>query len=262
MKRLTRIFTLLALGIVFSTAMANAQLSTVEPSAKKFKGGNRVEAGDFGLYMGLTSDMFKGWCDGGMKVTALPLINFKYMMTDRMEFRLGFEFYKQRTKYSGDAYIDEIVTMDDMAKQLDSKNYFYPGFAYHFTPKNLFDVYVGAELPFGWSKNVVESELGVMYSSTKKSSFDIGLGAFIGLQAYIADLPLAVGFEYGISSLFQTGLKYKNESVDQAGRKTVVYTKDPYIFNDYQGTEYESLTAKKGEIGQQFRVTFTYYFKK
>lgn len=261
MKFITKVFTLMLLAIAFSTAVTNAQLSTVEPSAKKFKGGNRAEAGDFGLYMGLTSDMFKGWFDGGLKVTALPLLNFKYMATDNWEVRLGFEFYKQRTKYKGDAIVDSETVRSDLSSQVESRNYFYPGFAYHFTPKNLLDVYVGAELPFGWSKNSNNNEMGKSSYSIKKTSFDIGLGAFIGLQAYIADLPFAIGVEYGISSLFQTGLKYKNESVDEEGNKKVFYTKDPEIFGE-SSEKYENLKAKKGEIGQQFRITFTYYFKK
>lgn len=248
----------------------NAQLTTGEPSAKKIRTGNRPEAGNFGIYMGITSDMFKGWTDGDIKVSSLPLINLKYMATDRMEVRLGMEFAKTREKIKGDEIIDieDYKTENLSASVVESSNIFYPGFAYHFAPINILDVYVGAELPIGWSKNVSTMEAGSDKSSVKKSSFDIGLGAFIGLQAFVADLPFAIGFEYGISSMFQTGLKYKQETVLD-GEKQVVYTASvddlPKLAEggSISGNEvFDSLKAKKGEIGHQFRVTLTYYFGK
>lgn len=261
MRYLAKIFMLVILAIAFSTSQVNAQLTTVEPSAKKIKGGNRVEAGDFGIYMGLTSDMFKGWFDKGLKITALPLVNFKYMATDRMEVRLGAEFYKESTKASGDKLIDDTTSEPNSSSSIDSRNYFYPGFAYHFTPKNLLDVYVGAEMPIGWSRDSDKTLDANVSKSATKASFDIGLGAFVGLQAYIADLPFAIGVEYGISGLFQTCLKYKYEMIDADSQKTIYYTKDPAVFQSNTDI-YSDLKAKKGEVGQQFRVTFTYYFKR
>jgi hypothetical protein len=77
MKKL--VITALALCMGFMTA--TAQITTGESSSQVVRTGNRAEAGDFGLYLGATSDMFKNIVDG-FDVQALPLLNFKYMISD------------------------------------------------------------------------------------------------------------------------------------------------------------------------------------
>lgn len=85
----------------------------------------------------------------------------------------------------------------------------------------------------------------------------------MGLQAFIADLPIALGFEYGIFSRFDLGLKYK--SVVTTGNKTQTsYRLDPSLFKNLQIGYYDTyskLNARRGEIGSQFRLTLSYYFK-
>ena len=130
-------------------------------------------------------------------------------------------------------------------------------------PQNLLDVYVGAELPLGWESYTETSETGgksnAVYTATKKS-YVLGLGGFIGLQAFVADLPLAIGFEYGLSSRLDTGLKYKSETtVDN--RTTTVYTVDATKISGYETFNFNQLAARKGELGSQFRFTLSYYFK-
>ena len=249
---------LVAVVALFSTAFASAQLTTAEPVASKVKGGNRAQAGNFGLYMGATSTMFKGWLDGDIELEALPLINFKYMVSDRFETRLGLEIYREKTKGSSEINVEgENSTISGKNKTVNAETCFYPGVAYHFAPKNILDVYVGAELPIGWTRDVMVNENGNTSTSIKGTSFNIGLGAFIGLQAYIADLPLAIGVEYGLSAVHEAGLKYKNILVDEDGKRSVFYTK-----NKMGGTEYDKLKAKEGGVGSQVRLTFTYYFGK
>lgn len=140
----------------------------------------------------------------------------------------------------------------------------YPGVAYHFSKLNILDVYIGAELPLGWDATTTKSEMtgefGGSQSITKKS-FVIGLGAFVGLQAYIADLPLAIGVEYGLSSRLDTGLKYKSVTVSD-NTTTTTYQPDLTDFNHVEdNSTYSKLAARKGEIGGQFRLTLSYYFK-
>ena len=53
-------FTLLLLALLgLGTVDSFAQLTTGKPSAKVIRTGNRAQAGDFGLYVGATSNMFK-----------------------------------------------------------------------------------------------------------------------------------------------------------------------------------------------------------
>ena len=132
--------------------------------------------------------------------------------------------------------------------------------SYHFSRLNILDVYVGAELPLGWETKNYKTVSTNYESQSTKRSFVIGLGAFVGLQAYIADLPLAIGVEYGISSRLDTGLKYKNEYTTN-NQTTITYSPT----NDFQhvmgnGT-YDKLKARRGELGSQIRLTLSYYFK-
>jgi len=241
-----------------------AQITTGEPSAKTIRTGNRAEKGCFGLYVGAKTSMFKDLFDSKTSVSALPLLNFKYMASNKTEIRLGFEWYQTSEKIKGDAKTGEDSTTAVTNKDRQSDVIFYPGIAYHFGRLNIFDVYVGAELPLGWNNArqsaATAGEKG--YSSTvTKRSFVIGLGAFVGIQAYIANLPLALGIEYGISSRFDTGLKYKYEYT--ADNKTqTYYSPDLDSFERLDtSSQFTKLAAKKGTIGSQVRLTLTYYFK-
>ncbi|HIZ86651.1 MAG TPA: hypothetical protein IAC03_00595 [Candidatus Coprenecus pullistercoris] len=272
---------LLAAGIMgFVSVPAYAQISTGEPSSKVIRTGNRAEAGDFGLYLGLTSTMVGDWINGETRLEALPLINFKYMMTDHAEWRLGLELYKTSSRSVGE--LNEVIEntsylLPSTSNSSTSNAMLYPGFAWHFSSKNILDVYVGAEMPLGWDSSTEYFESGVLephenaggveqpglmkiISSEKitKRSFVIGIGAFIGLQAYIADLPLALGVELGVSSRFDTGLKYKHTTT-QTGSDTQTWYTSALNAEDLQ--QYKNLNARTGEITGQARLTLTYYFK-
>ncbi|MCR4918515.1 MAG: porin family protein [Prevotella sp.] len=218
---------LLLMALCLSFSMANAQISTGQNSSKVIRTGNRAQAGDFGLYIGATTDMFKKITDGNTKVEALPLINFKYMGTDKLEFRVGLEWWRS----------SETAESKGGDSNTTEKSYMlYPGVAYHVNNQNLLDVYFGAELPVGFGG---KSE---KYGDEKESAseFKIGLGAFVGLQAYIANLPLALGVEYGVSAL--------NHSASDG-----IITRDGLTIRD-------DIDSKKFKLGQQVRLTLSYYF--
>ena len=252
---------MLSLGGAF---VANAQLTTGTPSAKVIRTGNRAKAGDFGIYLGATTEMFKDILNEGLDITPLPLINFKYMSTNNFELRVGLEAYRKNTKVSGEQIMASSISQST-GKNSEGMLTLYPGFAYHFSKLNILDIYVGAELPIGWDASTVKGSSsvdGTAYNySTTKRSFVLGLGAFIGLQAYIADLPLALGVEYGLSSRIDTGLKYKNV-ISTNTQTTTTYTTDISLPGmDTQGVDFSKLSARKGEIGGQVRLTLSYYFK-
>lgn len=262
-----RILFLILCAFCLSTATF-AQITTGETSAKKIKSGNRAQAGDFGIYVGGTTEMFKDLFDDNLNVKALPLINFKYMQNNNLELRLGLEFYKKTGTTKAeieDEYDNKIMTTESNTRSLESRNYVYPGVAYHFSNKNLLDIYVGAEMPIGWERYALKSNSEVdgdkSTNNVSRGTFNIGLGAFIGIQAYIANLPLAVGFEYGISSMFHGRLRYKHVIEDSEGKKQTYYTNDLPGNQGWDGQYYDSLKIKQGEIGNQFRFTLTYYFK-
>ena len=237
-----------ALALCMGLVAANAQITTGESSAQVIRTGNRAEAGNFGLYLGATASMFKNLMDfEGTEVKALPLMNFKYMMSDKVEARLGLEWWTSSTtnKRNGEnSNGDDIKTK---YKTKETNKYLTPGIAYHFSSDNILDVYVGAELPFGWGGNITKTVADYdgkdndVDDKTKTNSFKVGLGAFVGLQGYIANLPLAVGVEYGISSL-----------------------KDVNSYTTVTNEEQEyKIKNKAGDwtVGHQARLTLTYFFK-
>lgn len=240
-----KLFCLLA--VCFSVAVADAQITTGESTSQVIRTGNRAQAGNFGIYVGGTTDMFKNMFDDGPgSFSAIPLINLKYMKTDRLEYRLGIEWWKKSssTEEKIPSYDDEGNETTEKVEASTSKSQFmfYPGVAYHFSNKNLLDVYVGGELPFGWGSN----GSGNGDDDLSTSNFRIGLGAFIGLQAYIGNLPLALGVEYGLSTMYS-----------HVGNGS--FTKDGMTI-DYDQAPVEDHNESKWELGHQVRVTLSYYF--
>ncbi len=234
-----------------------AQITEGEPRADVLPTGNRLEKGVWGVYVGAGVTMDKKdkeFNDAKFRVS--PLVNVKYMFTDRIEGRLGVEFGKNKTRvgYTVEAG-EEGATKDGVVKNVLAHNYFNPGVAYHFSKKNLLDVYAGAELPFGWERNTTIGELGDYKENTYQGQFNIGAGAFIGLQAFIGRLPLALGLEYGIQTMFTAGAgKTKTVSYDGEKEQTS-YT------HELLGGSATKMSARKGEILSQARITLSYYFK-
>ena len=248
----TKILLLTLLVCIGSVFTANAQLSMGISSSKVIRTGNRAQAGDYGLYLGA------GISALGEQANAeiLPLVNFKYMKSDNLEMRVGLEVNRQKEKLYG-----EINSKIDNSKFGKSSVMVYPGLAHHFSNLNILDVYIGAELPLGWDSST-ESNFGENFEDkVTKRAFVVGLGAFVGLQAYIADLPLAIGLEYGISSRLDLGLKYKHEQT--SNNSTTITYSPSYDFQHISGStrDYSNLKARKGAIGNQVRVTLSYYFK-
>lgn len=251
-----------------------AQISTGTPSAKHFKTGNRAQAGDFGIYLGMSSNIFKNLTDKNIKLdTPLPLINLKYMVTDNVEARVGLEFSKTRETLKGDEFLGDAnedgipVSTETKYKIVEADNRIMPGVAYHFSKHNIIDVYAGVEGLLGWKRNSNYATIDGDDSSTKKASFQFGAGAFIGLQAYIGNLPLAVGLEYGLSTLWESRLRYKQTMTDAEGNEeTRYYTNAEQLpkLNEagmLSKNQYENMKATRGSIGNKFAITLTYFFK-
>jgi hypothetical protein len=135
----------------------------------------------------------------------IPVINLKYYYSDNWEFRMGFQFSARTNKtkeviptFESDGELDE----ENVIKNYEGSNYtrFLPGAAYHFSSSNLLDVYVGAQMPIGWNSQTTKVTFDEdNISSQHQGSFVIGAGIFMGLQFFIADLPIAIGIEGGYS---------------------------------------------------------------
>ena len=255
--KIKKVFLFFALSGCFSL-IATAQLSTGEISSHTFRSGNRAQSGDFGLYLGARTSVFKEMFDNSFDLAGtLPLLNLKYMQSDNVELRAGVELYRASRTLNGTVSGGGEIKFNEV----NARNFVYPGVAYHFSNRNLLDVFVGAELPIGWSRDKTSDSDAAGSITSSRMSLHLGVGAFAGLQAYIANLPFAIGFEYGLSFLTNWGQKYKNETA-LAGQPTVItYTADPDVFPGFN-TAFDSLNARKTDLGSQMRITVTYFFKR
>ena len=247
--------------IVVMSYGAFAQLSTGSSTSTNIRTGNRAQEGDFGIYFGTDLKIINLLKDPNVTPNFIPLVNLKYMMSDELELRIGIDLNKTTTNEKWEQKVEmdgKKKTIEGQYKEVKADNTILPGIAYHFSSNNILDVYAGAELPLGWErhnvKNKWDGDNG--YSKINKTAFNVGLGGFIGLQAYVGNLPLAVGFEYGIYSRWDLNQKYKITSKANAdSSETIMYTKE---LTD--GESYDKLSVRKGEIGNQLRFTLTYFF--
>jgi hypothetical protein len=142
--------TSLLLVALMSVSVAFAQISTGEPNSSVIpRTGNRPQAGDFGMYLGVSVTQIMDMVELNKDATfqknifwALPMINLKYYFTDKWEGRLGFQFAcKNENSRLKDDNVDYSHVRDI--------NYtrFLPGCAYHFNPSYVLDVYLGAQMP-------------------------------------------------------------------------------------------------------------------
>ncbi len=265
-----KIFTLLVL--LCMVGVAHAQISTGKSSSSVLKMGNRPSAGDWGVYLGVAYSDIESIVAPEVTFEGFPLVNIKHYLSNNLEVRLGLQLQGLTTSVSG---TDEYVTSTDVNltskfkdKTTDATSRFRPGFAYHFSNRNLLDVYMGVEVPFGWNSRSVsyyKVEGSSDYESFSKeissSPFFVGVGAFIGMQCFVADLPLAIGVEYGLLGIKEFGTdKAKVVSLDEDGKKQTQYYLSSSEVNE-SITYYDSLSSSRSAFSNDARITITYYFK-
>lgn len=248
--------------ILIGSAPVMAQLSEGEPYSRTIRTGNRPGAGDWGLFIGPSFSEIGQMFDYEITWRGLPLVNVKYYTDDNFELRCGIQACNLTYNTEGHYYYDYDGTLQQYYVNNKDSEYLFrltPGIARHFSPTNVLDVYVGASLPFGVNGVKYINEInGQGNGSLERNSFEIGIGAYIGLQCFVADLPVAIGLEYGLSAVKFFGQKYKNTITDEDGNEQVYYTTEP----DYGwATQYSELKRTKGEAGADLRFTISYFFK-
>ena len=252
--------------ISFLSVSAFAQLSTrenVDPYL--FKTGTRPQAGSFGLYIGPSINEMIDMANEDINWRGIPLLNFKHYCTDRFVFRVGLQVYNTSKHLS---YENTVFDSLSKEKYSQKKTYFIisPAIEHHFTPKNLCDVYVGLNLPLGVISDVNKeySTFGSQeyYMDAIQNRFVLGLGGFVGLQFFIADLPIALGAELGIRGLWNFNAKTKHVqtqwNADEELETQTFYTSD--LFGGMAMGE--KMSARKFDLGTDVRITFSYYFSK
>lgn len=249
----------LKLGLLFMVFVLSvscfSQLSTRENTTSVFKTGSRPQAGSYGVYIGPSFAEIQDMVNSDeFDARGLPLINFKYYKSNKIEYRLGIQLSGKSTKIKGTENTNAAKEIKDLESV--SYNRFSLGTAYHYAPSNLLDIYTGVYVPLGWDYYKNEQVYGTTSQVLSKFSPVIGLGAFIGLQAFIADLPVSVGIEYGLRALAQLGKQYKHVHTTTSSVTTY------YTEQKSSSFEYSKLSYSESNLGTDARITFSYYFNK
>jgi hypothetical protein len=222
-----------------------------------------------GVYFGLAYNEVEYWFDHDIDYTGLPLISLKYYLSDKNVIRIGLQTSKTSEKAVGkvDPLVDGTTLTEKNYVDKNSKFLFSPGFEHHFTSSNILDVYVGGVIPFGFraeeytNDEVYSSGNYSKYTRTFKS-FTYGYEAFIGMQAFVADLPLAFGVDFGIAGLGHLKTVYKHDLSQKFG---TVSTNQTYYTPEMDfpgGTKYKSLTSSDSKFQGNIRLTVSYFFKR
>ena len=256
---------ILPLMLFMVTGNLFAQLSDRENTNSTIRTGTRPLSGDMGVYVGISSADILAIVDSSINLTYIPIINFKYYVSDNIVARISYSGYKRSQKLTGTLLNTDIGFEDNSFVM--SRYLFTPDIEYHFNSKNLIDVYVGAGIPFGFDKDYVyvteKYSLSGDYSNVKTSrkSRILGIEFFIGMQAFIADLPWAVGLEFGSYGLghFNQVYKYEiNNYIAGINSNQVYYTTG----KDANLPKYSELSKKSFEFMSNVRFSINYYFFK
>jgi hypothetical protein len=264
-----KLFPLLFILALIYSSECFSQLSDRVNSPSTFKIGTRPVKGNLGIYFGLAYNEVEYWFDHDIDYTGLPLVSLKYYLSNKVVVRSGFQISqtKESAKGTADATVDPLLRTIRNYVNNEGKFQFSPGVEYHFKSSNLLDVYIGGIIPFGWKNEQFTDDSRYSsgnydyYTRTLKTT-TLGLEGFIGLQAFIADLPLALGFELGLSKMSHLNNNYKNVRQTRVG---TVSTSQTYYTTDIDAVsdvKFKTLSVTDSKLQGNLRVTLTFFFNK
>lgn len=257
---------------VTTASISFAQLSDRQNNPGKFKIGTRPVAGNLGVMIGGSMSDLQAAFGGDSTKNTLPLLVFKYYKKDDMVWRLGLKINKKSKVRAGSAdtsLLSNITRRD--SSSMSSEFLLYPGIEKHFLNSNIFDAYLTASIPLGFLRETAEDNTDYVNPITltndytrhsmSKFSFAYGIEASFGIQAFIADLPLALGLEMGLSGIGYRGEKFKNE--DESSVANVSTSQTYYTYkDDPMNVRYKKLKSNSYEMKGTVRLTLSYYFAK
>lgn len=260
---------LILLAAFMLSVTSYAQLSSRENDNTSLKIGNRAQKGDMALTFGvpLSTGNEAELYDANM-LNPGDFITVRYFTQNDIAIRGAVRFYKTSDKASGSDY--EISPLDAetgtfAAKNSSSEYYLVPGIEKHFLNSNIFDVYMGADALIGFGKNLslseVENSTGAfMNYKSVQNSFNFGVEGVIGVNVFVAQLPISVGFEYGLGFLYAKEGKTKVTVEDDVNGEYEYYT---YSGNmTIPGAQYKELKASTFGMNtnQNARILLNVYF--
>lgn len=199
--------------VVLSGTTVVGQLSTRQNNDGDFRLGTRPQSGDAALHfiipiVDLSAD--NGSDAGLYNLSAGDLLTFKYYKTDNLVYRAAFRFAADNSHTSGTAadssdvnpIFEDFELQEIQYKSIDRSYALALGAEKHFTNSNVFDVYAGGEglIGLGKDKSVMNGTYfnGDIDNTTMTTNTTVfGFAGVVGFNVFVAELPIAVGMEYG-----------------------------------------------------------------
>lgn len=245
--------------ILFLPLGVSAQLSDRVNAPSTYTIGTRPEAGNYAVQIGSSYQDIQDILDDNKDFEALPIVTIKYYNSSKTVYTISFKTNKDRLSMNG--------TFDNVAKDefkyVSNLSHFMivPGFEKHYGQGNILDIYGGMRVPLGLERDNSKYLVGAISNSSSRNSLAYGLDAFVGFQAFIGDLPFAIGAEIDYSLLGRFGDKYKVVTEGGVGGKQVYYytsVTNPVIdsFDNF-----EKLSVNSINIETDLRINLVYFFK-
>jgi hypothetical protein len=211
--------------VAVACGSASAQLSTRDNNATNVRLGARPVAGDAALCFNIPivarseNDGNDAGLYNGNLLGAGDVLTFKYYHTDDVAYRAGIRLFADNSTTKGTAADSTALTpitegdVKENVKRTVNREYVLAGgLEKHFNATNVFDVYVGGDVLLGLGKDktvdqedYVGGDKNYMTMTTGTTIF--GLGGVVGFNVFVAQLPVSVGLEYGLSGKWIFGGK-------------------------------------------------------
>ena len=271
MKKLSFILLFAALFLVANQSFA--QLSTRTNEDEIVKLGARPVAGDmcFSLSYPILRDGTFGLKMNKNIMQYNDFITYRYYLTDKLVLKAGLMFWKSKAHTAGTT-IDTAqlaITENDYMRN-DRQYSIIPGVEQHFSVGNIFDIWVGGNLNLGFGKNSsIENweKVNGDYRefSQKRNTTLVGVGGAIGVNVFIAHLPLSIGLKYNFNSDWTFGGKWKVSEKTKVGTTTTsqdYFTQDDNAMGNFDPLQYDKLKRNMWDTNQEVRLVLNVYFSK
>lgn len=270
--------TVLSMALLGVCSIASAQLSTRENDDTRYKLGARPVAGDYALTFGVGINNTEV---GGTEIPAWNLfgrgnlITGKKFIKDDLAIRAGVRLFRDSRTLTGELDSTENLnfggaSLAEVEFRSSQRQYMLvPGIEKHFSNSNIFDVYTAADLYLGFGRdkdvNSTTDRQGRTTAMTMTTPYTVvGLGGVIGVSAFVVDLPISVGIEYGLSAFWKLGDRTKHE-VELADGTTYEYqtvSDDPFAGLQANPLQYNSAKQRymTMDTNDQVRLVVNIFF--
>lgn len=266
--------------VAMTITQSFGQLSTRENSDFNVRMGTRPQAGDGVLQFVLPMFNENGAAHlfRGNSLFANDFLTYKYYLKDDVALRAGLRWSVSSGKVSGTAADSSAINnipntaLSELNQRYINRDFsIAAGLEKHFSNSNIFDVYAGGEILLGTAKDKRVEEYDsfdgdLSHTTSKRSSSVFGFGLVTGFNVFIAELPISVGVEYGLTGKWLFGDKTHVTVENRVGGTSVsgeYYSQSDDAFGNWDGgRQYSDLSRREFNMNtnHNVRLSVNIYF--